>query len=147
MAPGGAIRLLNRRRDNGLLAEVGQRRIVIHTVFAQHAAVAVRGVFRQKQVSDMTIISGTVAYRCRDILAAGRASFGIAAGVVWWEMPKVITERMPAFAIRFNLAPASFPGYAHYAGHGINSFVSSSSSSARSATPGRSGWWYVSLSP
>ncbi len=78
-------------------------------------------VYSQKQVSDMTIIparfatDGIFLPPCRLLpYRRRRHQYG-------GEMPKVITERMPAFAIR-SISRASCPGYA-LRRHGINSFV------------------------
>jgi hypothetical protein len=50
----------------------------------------------------MTIISGTASLQMRDMRATRPFSFQASLPVasVWWEIPKVITERIPALAIR-----------------------------------------------
>ncbi len=103
----------SRRRDNGLLAEAGQRVIVIHTVFAQHAAVwpcewpCEAGVGH-----DDHLRQGTVCYIWTSKATVPSSSVHAAwCHRVWWEMPKVITERMPAFAIMFTPRASRFSGY------------------------------------
>ncbi|CNU40566.1 Uncharacterised protein [Salmonella enterica subsp. enterica serovar Bovismorbificans] len=114
----------SRRRDNGLLAEVGQRRIVIHTVFAQHAAVAVRGVFAEAGVGhDDHLRHGLLTdagHSCHQAVFFP----GIAAGVISMvRNAEGHNGTNASICDTFNLSRQLLFRDTHYAGHGINSFV------------------------
>ncbi len=71
----------------------------------------------------MTIISGTASLLMRDIRATGRShSASLPVASVWCEIPKVITERIPALAIRSISRAGIFPECASRR-HGLDGFV------------------------
>ncbi|MNV52247.1 hypothetical protein D3C71_1443290 [compost metagenome] len=57
-------------------------------------------VYSQKQVSDITIISGTASLAMRDMRETRPSSRQVSLPLLsrWWETPKVITDLIPARA-------------------------------------------------
>jgi hypothetical protein len=115
-APGGS--------DDGLFAEVQQGGIVIHAVIAQHAAVAVRGVFAEAGVGhDDHFRHGLFA----DAGHAGdKAIFfpRIAAGGIGMMGDAKGHHRAdPRVGDAFDLTRQIFFRNAHHARHGFDGFV------------------------
>ncbi len=110
--------------DNGLFAEVFQGRVVIHPVVAQHAAVAVGGIFAEAGIGHDDHLrhrglTNPRHTRHQTIFIPGIAAGGI--GVM--RNTKGHHRADPGVGDAFDLARQIFFRNAHHAGHGLYRFV------------------------